>query len=445
VSDRQWAAMQLSEHPDVCAALDAGMPVPRERLRPDALARIGEATSGGVFVLTEESVLRCESSLVEFVPEWNGMNGANGASAGHESESAEPEGLRTRGVILERVRPIRWLWARRIPMGLPSLIVGEEGVGKGTFTAWLVARATCGQLEGDLHGEPVNVLIVGDEDAFEPIWVPRLWAAGADLTKLRTLDDREYLDDLPARAEDLAVTVARDEIGLLVFDQLLDHISGGSNGEAIYNPKHIRQTMLPLRRVAGELGVAALGLLHPIKGNVSSFRQLVAGSHQLNAVSRSSLLIVADPDDENRRVVVRGKGNHSAAPRSFEFAIAAEAVELNLHAFEVPKVVNEGEGKRTIHDLLSAIPSSPVRDAIAEQLVPLLTDEPQTQADLARAVGREPQDGSVRNALGWLEQKGRAKNVSRGKWTGAGEVQVQPLRGFALSTPGAPAPREGAS
>ena len=33
------------------------------------------------------------------------------------------------------------------------------------------------------------------------------------------------------------------------------------------------------------------------------------------------------------------------------------------------------------------------------ELADLLTDEPQSLADLARAVGREPKDGSVRNAL----------------------------------------------
>jgi hypothetical protein len=200
--------------------------------------------------------------------------------------------------------------------------------------------------------------------------------------------------------------------------------------------------MLPVRRVAGEQGVAALGLLHPNKGNVSSFRQLVAGSHQFNAVSRSSLLLAADPEDDDRRVLVRGKGNHSAVPRSFEFAIATEDVELYEHRFEMPKIVDEGEGERTINDLLKAgPPDAPVRDELAEQLAPLLTDEPQKLADLATAVGREPKDGSVRNALGWLEEKGRAEKVDRGKWKRAGEVQVQPLTGIALSTPGAPAPR----
>ncbi|HKH28381.1 MAG TPA: hypothetical protein VKA61_08590, partial [Sphingomicrobium sp.] len=73
-------------------------------------------------------------------------------------DESEPAGLRTRGVMLERVRPICWLWSRRIPVGSPSLIVGEEGVGKGTFCSWLIARATCGELDGDLAGQPVRVL-----------------------------------------------------------------------------------------------------------------------------------------------------------------------------------------------------------------------------------------------------------------------------------------------
>jgi len=155
-----------------------------------------------------------------------------------------------------------------------------SGVGKGTLAAWLIAKATRGQFEGDRHGRPVRVLIVGDEDAFEPIWVPRLYAAGVDLDMLRTLDDGEHLDDLQKRSQDLGAAVRRDGIGFVLLDQLLDHVSGGAEGQGVYNPKHVRQALMPLRRVSGEQGIAATGLLHPIKGNVTSFRQLMAGSHQ---------------------------------------------------------------------------------------------------------------------------------------------------------------------
>ena len=172
------------------------------------------------------------------------------------------KGLRTRGVIEERVRPLRWLWARRIPMGVPSLLVGEEGVGKGTLAAWIIARATRGELDGDLRGEPRRVLVIGDEDAFEPVWVPRLYAAGADLAMLRTLDDGEYLDDLGQRADDLAAAIRRDEIGLVLLDQVLDHVPGGDAGQGVYNPKNVRQALLPLRRVAGARDRRARAL-HP--------------------------------------------------------------------------------------------------------------------------------------------------------------------------------------
>src|SRR5262249_37277662 len=152
----------------------------------------------------------------------------------------------------------------------------------------------------------------------------------------------------------------------------------------------VREALRPIRRVAAAKEIAVLALMHPVKGHPSSFRQLVAGSHQFNAVSRSSLLLANDPSDDRQKVLVRGKGNHSAAPRSIEFTIAAEAIELNKHAFEVPKVIDLTEGDRTIDDLLKALPAAPVRDGLVEQLAPLLTEEPQSLAELAQAVGRGP-------------------------------------------------------
>ncbi len=327
-----------------------------------------------------------------------------------------PLGLRTRGVILERVRPLRWLWARRIPTGVPSILVGEEGVGKGTLAAWIIARATRGELDGDYRGQPARTLVIGDEDGFESIWVPRLYAAGADLGMVRTLDDGEYLDDLGKRAGDLGHTVREEGIRLVLLDQVLDHVPGGDAGQGVYNPKNVREALMPLRRVAGEHGIAALGLLHPIKGDVKSFRQLLAGSHQFNAVSRSSLLLGEDPDDDARRVVVRGKGNHSAAPRSFEFAIAADTVELNAHVFEIPKVIAEQEGERTIRDLLAATGApAPIRDDLTDRIAGVLADGAEhARSEIARAVGREPDDRSVGRALGAREVAGIQPRFSIG-------------------------------
>jgi hypothetical protein len=238
-------------------------------------------------------------------------------------------------------------------MGLPSLIIGEEGVGKGTMAAWVIARATRGGLEGDLEGAPINVLVIGDEDAFEQIWVPRLYAADADLERLRTLGDGEFVDDFASVNGELAATIAADEIGLVLLDALIDHVPASPSGSEVYNPKSVREALKPLRRITAATGVAALGLMHPIKGNPANFRQLVAGSHQFNAVSRSSLLLAVDPEDEKRRVLVRGKGNHSAAPSAIEFSIKPYAFELNGYGFEMPMVTDVRESDRTVTDILA--------------------------------------------------------------------------------------------
>lgn len=330
------------------------------------------------------------------------------------STRADVEPLRTRGVILERVGPLLRLWSRRVPIGVLSLLIAEEGTGKGTVASWMIAKATRGELDGDWHKQPTRVLIVGDEDGFDQIWVPRLQAAGANLEMLRTLDDGEFVEDFASAAAPLRAAIKRDGIGLVLLDALIDHIPGGTSGEAIYNGKNVRQALMPLRRVIADTQVAALGLLHPIKANVSSFRQLVAGSHQLNAVSRSSLLLAPDPADETRRILVRGKGNHSAAPKSIEFSIVADVVEMNGHTFEVPKVVDVLEGDRTIADLLKGGPEAPVREALAEQLAAMLSHEPRKLADLARMLGRSPQDGSVRNALNQLRGEGRVERAEKG-------------------------------
>jgi hypothetical protein len=340
------------------------------------------------------------------------------AEANGQPPASAEDRLRTRGIIWERVRPLRWLWRRRIPLGLLSILLGEEGVGKGTLASWLVAQTTRGALEGELHGTPVNAMIVGDEDAFEQIWVPRLYAAGADMERLRTLDDGEFIDDFGSVSARLAATIREDEIGLVVFDALIDHVPASASGSEIYNPKAVREALKPLRRVIAATDAAAIGLMHPIKGNPTSFRQLMAASHQFNAVSRSSLLLAKDPENESRRVLVRGKGNHSAEPKAVEFSIQPRTFELNTHGFEMPMVVDVRESERTIDDLLrkDATPDTPARDRLVPQLREVLVPEPGLQLkEIAEAVGCGPKDGSMRRALAWMEKNGQAKRVN-GRW-----------------------------
>jgi hypothetical protein len=219
---------------------------------------------------------------------------------------------------LSRARPPRWVWDKRIVIGYLNLLLGNEGVGKGTLIAKLIAELTHGRLAGDLHGQPVGVGIIGDEDSFDGVWTPRLHAADADLERVVQIErpDGGFVNVREDR-DKLADVVKQHNLGALYFDQLLDNLGAGTDD---WRQKAVRDALRPLQALARELDIAVIGSLHPNKRG-TTFRELMAGAPAFNAVSRSGLLLGQHPDDDDRRVLVRGKGNLSEPPPAVEFRI----------------------------------------------------------------------------------------------------------------------------
>jgi hypothetical protein len=77
----------------------------------------------------------------------------------------------------------------------------------------------------------------------------------------------------------------------------------------------------------------------------------VAGAG-FNALSRSSLLLATHPDDEERRVLVRGKGNLSTTPKAVEFNLASRCFTANGHEFNQPYANRFAESDLNVDDLL---------------------------------------------------------------------------------------------
>lgn len=266
-----------------------------------------------------------------------------------QTESVESLGLTVRAADLARAQPPRWAWQQRIVLGYLNLLLGNEGVGKGTLVAWLIARLTRGDLPGDLRGQPTGVGVLGDEDSFDDVWTPRLHAAGADLERVVQIErpDGGFVNVREDR-ERLGRVVASEQLGALFFDQLLDNLGVGVDD---WRQKPVRDALQPLRALARELDIAALGSLHPNK-RADSFRQLVAGAPAFNSVSRSSLLLAQHPDDESMRVLVRGKGNLAQAPEAMEFQITEHRFTANGHQFKVPLAQGFHVGELTVDDLI---------------------------------------------------------------------------------------------
>ena len=272
-----------------------------------------------------------------------------------EPVEQHPSGLRVQTADLTLSKPPEWAWQDRIVLGSLNLILGAEGAGKGTLAAWMLARLTRGTLPGALAGEPVNVAVIGDEDGFADVWTPRLHATRADLTRIRHIERPDGgLVELRADRTRLAQAIDLEHVKVLYLDALIDNLGAAVDD---WRGKAVRDALAPARAIAREYNVAVIGSMHPNKSG-ASFRQLVSGSIAFNAVSRSSLLLAEHPEDPDRRVLVRGKGNLSQAPDAVEFDVISHQFDANGHTFNVPRATHFTTSDLTAADLI-APPTTP--------------------------------------------------------------------------------------
>jgi len=279
---------------------------------------------------------------------------------------AHSSGLIVRHADLTRARPFRWAWRGRVLLSYINLLVGEEGVGKGNLVAWIAAQLTLGELDGDLKGQPRKVMIVGDEDDFDHVWVPRLHVAGANLDNVVHLVSGPTGDiDVTSDAEAMRQLIADEGVVLAYFDQLLDNLGMTDS----WKDKDVRMALAPLRHVARQTNVAALATLHPNKRK-GSFRERVSGTPAFNALSRSSLLVATHPLDPDRVAVVRPKGNYSMEPPAFEFHIQQIMLTPPREGAEpivTSKIVDTRESLLTKDELLAPPPARLQEDSKAGQ------------------------------------------------------------------------------
>lgn len=261
---------------------------------------------------------------VSFCQARTGKDFSDHLAAGHglddldpyENAQASPDGAQgLRQLILTcaaqiKPRPVRWLWDGRLALGTLGLLAGREGLGKSTLAYWTAARITRGELPGAYREEPRAVLICATEDSWEHTIVPRLMAAGADLTRVFrvevvTVDEIHVGLSLPRDLIALEDAAAHAGAALLLLDPLMSRLGDLDT----HRDAEVRQALEPLVSIADRTGMSILGLIHHNKGGSTDPLQLVMGSKAFTAVARSVHTVVPHPDDEERRVFGTPKNN----------------------------------------------------------------------------------------------------------------------------------------
>jgi hypothetical protein len=291
-------------------------------------------------------------------------------------------------ILLSEVKPakVQHLWPGWIPQAKAGELLGDPGLGKGTMLCDLAARITRHlPMPGDELCElpgPMGVVWYSAEDALDDTLVPRLLAAGADLTRIvarQFVPEGENGERLPDLSRDLAYLEADiKSVGaaLVVLDPVIAFFPQSADS---HKDQAVRAVMNPLGQVAERTGATIVAVRHLNKSSGSGAIYRGGGSVAFTAGARFSLVVGKDPADETgeRRVLAVNKSN------TYKEATAMAYRLVNTPEYEVGKVEWLGAADLTASSLLAtstAPPSGEELSKVAEamqHLEALLSEGPQ--------------------------------------------------------------------
>ena len=282
-------------------------------------------------------------------------------------------------------KAIRWLWPSWIAKGKFTVLAGAGGAGKTTVAIGLAATLTCGGRwpDGTLCTERGNVLIWTSEDDPADTLVPRLMAAGADLSRVHIIEgrinsegEREPFD--PATDFDL-LREAVEQIGgasLLILDPVVNLVKGD-----MHKANDVRRALQAVIDFAEVNQCAVLGISHFAKGSGgSSPADRVIGSQAFGALART-VLVAAKQEDSENRVLARAKSNIAVDQGGCSYTLEPYPVRgVDGEAIDTTRVLwgdtIEGTAREILAEVERQIEGDELDDDPAEALRRILSSGP---------------------------------------------------------------------
>ena len=242
----------------------------------------------------------------------------------------------------------------RLPRGVVSVVVGWQGIGKGTITAALAADVTQAG-----HG----VAYVSDEDSVEATIRPRLEAAGADLDRVRTLAPADPKDHggvlLPRDLGEIRELVVEFDLWLLLLDPWTNHVDVPD----VDKGGRVRGALMPLARMCRDTGLATVLSAHPNRRTeVDDPLATIAHASAVSQVARAVFFVGLDPDQGstdakvNRdRLLIHHKANMTRHSDTLRYRLEDTLLEADGEWLpEVETVRAERVGISLIGDVATA-------------------------------------------------------------------------------------------
>jgi AAA domain len=332
------------------------------------------------------------------------------------------------------MKSVEWLWQNRLALGKLGIFAGLPDVGKGQILCFIAGRITSKDSKYWPCGEGVapdgSVILLTAEDDPSDTVVPRLAAAGADLSRVKIVrmvrgikgDRRMFslVTDLELLRR--AITDSGNVVAVMI-DPISAYLGHGKVDS--FRTTDVRAVLAPLCDMAAELKVAVIAVMHfNKKVDITNALLRISDSLAFGAAARHVYGVVADPDDATRRIVVRAKNNLS--PASSDGALAykfherwvAEDSGVDITA---PYIEFESEyvDISATEAMEAAVNNrSPVQRRDAEDFLRLLLADGPVEA---RQIFQEAEDNRVaertlNRAKNGVVDTAKGKGAFKGKW-----------------------------
>lgn len=214
---------------------------------------------------------------------------------------------------------VQWLWYPFIPFGKVTLIQGNPGKGKTWLAMAIAAYCTNGkELPNALPIEPFNVLYQTAEDGIADTIKPRLAKCGADMTRVRFINEEEK--QLSMTDDRIEKAIRQNNVRLMIMDPIQAYL--GSNVD-MNRANEIRPLFRHLSTIAERTGCAIvlIGHLNKSSGSQSDYRSL--GSIDIAAAVRSILFVekVEKEKEQDIRVVYQQKDSLAKKENPVAFSL----------------------------------------------------------------------------------------------------------------------------
>lgn len=283
---------------------------------------------------------------------------------------ARPVVVACEELIVERgdkipLKHMSWLWKPYLALRELSVWAGLPDAGKGTAVAHIIANITNGQLKFD-DPKRDEVLILSAEETHDTTTLPRIKAAGGDLSKVhivkgvgRSLNDeskrRERVLALKNDMELVKAYLAENpKIVLFVVDPIDCYFGNAKKNST----EHVTEIYGNLKAAGVKHGLSVLLIDHLNKNAGQAAIHRVSGAGAASARPRLVWLIARDTVNKNIRHFTCMKGN-----------ILSET-EKQGKKFEIVGTPLEIEGRETSQPILQWRGNSDVdADALLQAMV----------------------------------------------------------------------------